>query len=333
MSTTHIDEDPQEISDPMILAMLKNRYQCPRFRILVIGRANAGKTTILEKMCGVARGTKPVIYDRDGIEITEESQSQPKPEVGWRSLLGRNEKEVQNSPHLKSSIYRGLHDIEHQITYPGSNFIFHDSRGFESGSANEIKKVRDFIKKRSASKRRGDRLHAIWYCIPMDNPRPLPKAELNFFNKGTGKAPLVAVFTKFEGQVMQEYSKLPDNVQTEEAKWEKARMNAEKNFQEIYLPLVWKSKYPPKTYVQLEAMNLEESNCLKLTEKTAEAIDVSSLQLLFVSAQMDSLALCVESALQEVIKAKGCPWSYVPYEMFSKFPHFWNSNAVGNRNM
>ena len=46
--------------------MLRKHYLCPHFRILVIGRANAGKTTILEKVCGVAKGTKPIIYDKDG---------------------------------------------------------------------------------------------------------------------------------------------------------------------------------------------------------------------------------------------------------------------------
>jgi hypothetical protein len=46
--------------------MLRERYLCQHFRILVIGRANAGKTTILEKVCGVAKGTRPIIYDRDG---------------------------------------------------------------------------------------------------------------------------------------------------------------------------------------------------------------------------------------------------------------------------
>jgi len=48
------------------VAILRKQYLCPHFRILVIGRANAGKTTILEKVCGVARGTKPIIYDKDG---------------------------------------------------------------------------------------------------------------------------------------------------------------------------------------------------------------------------------------------------------------------------
>ena len=49
--------------------ILQEYYLCPHFRILVIGRANAGKTTILEKVCGVAKGTKPIIFDKDGKSV------------------------------------------------------------------------------------------------------------------------------------------------------------------------------------------------------------------------------------------------------------------------
>jgi len=52
--------------DETDVKMLRERYLCPHFRLLVIGRANAGKTTILEKVCGVGKGTKPMIYDKDG---------------------------------------------------------------------------------------------------------------------------------------------------------------------------------------------------------------------------------------------------------------------------
>ena len=48
------------------IKILRERYRCPHFRILVIGRANAGKTTILEKVCGVAKGTKPIILGIEG---------------------------------------------------------------------------------------------------------------------------------------------------------------------------------------------------------------------------------------------------------------------------
>ena len=48
------------------IALRREQFRCPHFRILVIGRANAGKTTILEKVCGVAGGTKPIIvYDQE----------------------------------------------------------------------------------------------------------------------------------------------------------------------------------------------------------------------------------------------------------------------------
>jgi GTPase SAR1 family protein len=46
--------------------MLREHYLCPHFRILIIGRANAGKTTILKKVCGVAKEIKPIIYGKDG---------------------------------------------------------------------------------------------------------------------------------------------------------------------------------------------------------------------------------------------------------------------------
>ena len=58
---------------------------------------------------------------------------------------------------------RGMHDIEHQITYEGSNFVFHDSQGFESGAKEEIDVVWGFIQKLSAALKLEDQLHAIWY--------------------------------------------------------------------------------------------------------------------------------------------------------------------------
>jgi GTP-binding protein EngB required for normal cell division len=47
--------------------LLKLRQQCPRFRVLVIGRANAGKTTICQKMCNTT--DPPVVRGQDGKEV------------------------------------------------------------------------------------------------------------------------------------------------------------------------------------------------------------------------------------------------------------------------
>jgi len=141
MATTASTIESSSSKDETHVKILRERYECPHFRILVIGRANAGKTTILEKVCGVAKGTEPIIYGKDG-------------ELLQKSVI-----------HLMPSIERGLHDIEHQITYPGSNFIFHDSQGFESGSNEELKIAQEFIGKRSAEIELKNQLHAIWYFV------------------------------------------------------------------------------------------------------------------------------------------------------------------------
>ncbi|KAF8691605.1 hypothetical protein AX14_002766, partial [Amanita brunnescens Koide BX004] len=215
-----------------------------------------------------------------------------------------------------------MHDIEDQITYEGSNFIFHDSQGFESGAKDEIEVVWDFIKKRSAAIKLENQLHAIWYCIPMDSTRPILSAELEFFNKGTGKVPLVVVFTKFDGQIIQESGKL-DDMEDDAVKWEKARENAEATFQRVYLPKVLNTNYPPKAYVHLEDMDIPGKDCPELTEKTAYAIDDVILRELFVSSQMNNLGLCVKFGLEHVLGLKEPSWDYVFLVAISKFPHYW----------
>ncbi|KAF8329254.1 hypothetical protein F5887DRAFT_119034 [Amanita rubescens] len=282
-----------------VIGIRREQYKCSHFRILVIGRANAGKTTILEKVCGVAKGTEPIIiYDKMGRVL------------------------VPDETHVASSIGRGIHDIEHQITYGGSNFIFHDSQGFESGAKEELEVVWDFIEKRSAAAKLKNQLHAIWYCIPMDSSRPILPTELDFFSKGTGKVPLVVIFTKFDGQVIQESGKLND-IEDDAVKWDMAMENAEITFQTVYLPKVFNTTYPPKAHVRLEDMDIPENDCPELTKITADAIDDESLQELFVSTQMNNLGLCVKYGLKHILSRKNTSWEVVFGIVISKFPHYW----------
>ena len=88
-------------------------------------------------------------------------------------------------------------------------FIFHDSRGFESGSVEELDLMKKFLADRTHETRLERRLHAIWwvesvyisqkgesiieefrFCIPMtDYERPILAAEEKFFdecNTGNG---------------------------------------------------------------------------------------------------------------------------------------------------
>ncbi|KAF8347742.1 hypothetical protein F5887DRAFT_1258347, partial [Amanita rubescens] len=275
---------------------------CPHFRILIIGRANAGKTTILEKVCGIAQGTKPIIYNQNGDKLN----------IMWHKLRQ----------------LLGIHNIEHQITYPGSDFIFHDSPGFKPGSVKEMESIWKFIEKRSAATDLKDQLHAIWYCIPVDSSQPLAPVELQFFSKGTGKVPLVAIFTKFDGLVIQEHANLSD-IKDWKDKLMKARQNAENTLQQVYVSRVMNTKYPPKAYVTLEDMHKPETNCHELPKKTAlDAINDASLHDQLILTQMNNLDLCVKSALQHVLNLEGLCLIAVFDIVLTKFPHYWIQRNV-----
>ena len=64
------------------------RAECPQFRILIIGKANAGKTTILRKVCNVKPDAKPIVYDAEGKEVRQEIPT--KVRLGNLSVLGKN---------------------------------------------------------------------------------------------------------------------------------------------------------------------------------------------------------------------------------------------------
>jgi ABC-type cobalamin/Fe3+-siderophores transport system ATPase subunit len=57
------------------------RAECPQFRILIIGKANAGKTTILRKVCNAKPDAKPIIYDAEGKEISLVVRPEVQPEL------------------------------------------------------------------------------------------------------------------------------------------------------------------------------------------------------------------------------------------------------------
>ena len=122
----------------------------------------------------------------------------------------------------------------------------------------------------------------------------------------------MAVFTKFDGQIIQEAEKLND--MDDAVKWDKAKENAEITFQRVYLPKVFGTNYPPKAYICLGGgdlqyyarnthntstdMDMSENDCPELAEKTADAIDNASLRGLFVSSQMNNLNLCSKDGIE-----------------------------------
>ncbi|KAF7343565.1 GTP-binding protein [Mycena sanguinolenta] len=247
------------------------RSKISHFRILIIGRANAGKTTILKKMCNSVED--PEIYDPSGDKID--------PEI------------------VKESAERGLHDIDNQLIFKSNpQLVFHDSRGFEGGSADEIQKVTDFIEYRAKTNELSKQLHAIWYCLPTDGNRPLLEAEDQFFKiSGTGKGKVhffLALAAAFDGLVTKAFQQLRaegKNIRTANAgKVELAQRMLTTNYRDQ----LNEAEFKPSAYVQLDGdMRLEHSNCIELINETAKTLTDDALLLLFVSVQRNNIDLCI----------------------------------------
>jgi len=126
-----------------------------RFRILILGRANAGKTTILERLTGSSIDEAYVI--RNGVKLAGQT--------------------------IKGQSDRGLHDIHDEIHFPSRpGFVFHDSRGFEAGSSAQLHTLQQFVERRSFTViHLKEQLHAIWMCLPLDESRELFETEKAFF--------------------------------------------------------------------------------------------------------------------------------------------------------
>ncbi|KAJ6484718.1 hypothetical protein C8R45DRAFT_999130, partial [Mycena sanguinolenta] len=246
------------------------RSKISHFRILIIGRANAGKTTILKKVCNFVED--PEIYDTDGNKID--------PEI------------------VKESAQRGEHEIDNQLIFKSNpQFIFHDSRGFEGGSEDEIQKVTEFIESRAEAYDLATQLHTIWYCLPTDGNRPLLEAEDRFFEiSGTGKVPLIVIFTKFDGLVTKAFQLLRGegkNIRMANAgKVELAQRMLTTNYRD----LLNEATFKPSAYVQLDDMRLEHSSCTELINQTANTLTNDALLLLFVSVQRNNIDFCISWA-------------------------------------
>ncbi|KDQ14848.1 hypothetical protein BOTBODRAFT_109525 [Botryobasidium botryosum FD-172 SS1] len=254
------------------LNVAPNAARPDRFRILIIGRANAGKTTILRAVCG-AKG-EPDVYDQQG-----------------------------NKSHTTTCsclLQRGEHNIEYSLMFSSSpGFVFHDSRGFESGAIEELELVRQFIHKKANLGSMKNQLHAIWYCFSADNNRFMTAAEQEFFNTiDTGTVPVIAIFTKFDALDAAAFSVLSNQgVPFAEAQ-RKAPEHARAKFDQELLPLLEKLAHPPKAVVCLRrSPDVIQKAVSELIESTGTALDDSALKVLLVQAQHFNVELCIRAAI------------------------------------
>ena len=151
------------------------RSKCKHFRILIIGRSNAGKTTILKKVCNSI--DDPMVFSPSG-EKVHRILSCVQVKFGQSNYLQIDASVVNPSDEVRVNdfkwdishsahglhIQRGEHNIDNQLIFKSNpEFIFHDSRGFEAGTVDELELVKIFIRDRANSFDLASQLHAIWY--------------------------------------------------------------------------------------------------------------------------------------------------------------------------
>jgi len=191
-----------------------------------------------------------------------------------------------------------LHNIEHEHIFTNHDgYVFHDSRGIESGSEIELEIVRDFVKRKSWEKRLEDRLHVIWYCIPMDNDRP--SLETKYFKDicQNKDVPVIAVFTKFDQFKIDTEMKLEDEDRSPHEMDIKAEVECK--FRKHYLAPLTEGKEPPP-YIRLEKIHKpgQGRGCTELIERTADALGDGVLSLVLMAVQRDNLELNINRAVK-----------------------------------
>ncbi|KAG6327947.1 hypothetical protein ID866_11142 [Astraeus odoratus] len=252
-----------------------------RFRILVIGRANAGKTTILQRVCNTTE--LPEIFDG----------------MGNRSWT--------LSAHY--CCQRGCHNIRNEFVFRSNKaFIFHDSCGFETGSEDELNKMKEFVVECSSTPMLHKRIHAIWYCIPASEyERPVTAAEERFFNEcDTGSVPVIVLLTKTDCLNLLAIQEVRDKDEECDMIEAKSRaVDVEKklliDMQEAVVEQLHECKFPPKSYLPLARMNKPECSdqCTKLIMCTTDALDTIALQKLLISTQQTNLSISIQYALKQ----------------------------------
>ncbi|KAI5982153.1 GTP-binding protein [Pisolithus marmoratus] len=252
------------------------------FRILVMGRANASKTTILQRVYNSM--DKPEIFDGKGNKV----------------LLMASE------VHIEAEYFQhGYHNIQHELVFQSNpGFVFHDSCGFEAGSTQQFDQMEHFVADHAVTTRVNEHIHAIWFCIPMtDSHRTVTAAEQKFFNEcDTGHVPVIVLVTKVDALYLTAIRELLDvGLTIAEAKaraTEKQGELLEKWLGHVKHELKM-CKFPPKGYTSLQKMHQEDADCTPLMECTANVLNEEGLQRLLISTQQSSIGICVKYAVNK----------------------------------
>ncbi|KAJ7938703.1 hypothetical protein B0H13DRAFT_1587466 [Mycena leptocephala] len=227
-----------------------------KFRVLIVGRANAGKTSILQRVCDTTES--PKTYRVTGEERTE--------------------------PHQLCFSQRGHHEISDELEFSNhKGYVFHDSRGLESGTANELQIIQNFVGDRSHRKRLKERLHAIW--SELGDLIHIIGSRLIILDSHVRQVPVIAVFTKFET-----FMHITRNDMMLKGQKDNLKDECERRFKERYSGKLGAGA----KFIRLEGMHKSDARCDQLIKTTMETLDTATVALMLLAVQTENLELNVQ---------------------------------------
>ncbi|KAI6102470.1 GTP-binding protein, partial [Pisolithus croceorrhizus] len=245
------------------------------FRILVMGRANVGKTTILQRVCNTT--DQPEIFDGKGEKVS--------------------------CVIYVEGVQRGYHNIEDELVFRSSpGFVFHDSCGFEAGSEEEFNRMKEFVIDRAKVTKLDKRIHAIWYCIPLNEiHRMVMTAETKFFDScDTGNVPVILLATKADTLELEAFMHMDDEgLSVDDAGVTRLQGKILTNNIAKLKDWLGNTRFPPHDYLSLTGMQQEHAECTPLLTCTANALKEEGLQQLLLSTQVANLELCMKFAIMK----------------------------------
>ncbi|KAI6030229.1 hypothetical protein EDC04DRAFT_3115436 [Pisolithus marmoratus] len=250
-----------------------------------MGRANAGKTTILQRVCNTM--DRPEIFNAQGQKVC--------------TLHG-------TCSRLTTCWTRGEHNIEDELVFTSNpGFVFHDSCGFEAGSEEQFESMKKFVMDRAKTTNLDERIHAIWFCIPLnESHRLVMTAEIKFFsNCDTGHVPVIVLLTKADTLKLEAVQEgMGRGLGVEDAMQSATEVEGRLLDSAFSRVKGWlnKQSFPPRDYVTLTGMHEEGADCRSLLGCTANALNEEGLQQLLISTQQSNLELCMEFAIMKPLK-------------------------------
>ncbi|KAI5996731.1 hypothetical protein EDD15DRAFT_2249857, partial [Pisolithus albus] len=204
--------------------------------------ANAGKTTILQRVCNTTE--QPEIFNGKGERVD--------PTV----VEGRQQ--------------RDYHNIEDELVFRSNpGFVFHEG-GFGVGNGELFNMMKEFVMDRVNASELDKRIHAIWFCIPLNEKhRMAMTAENRFFNEcDTGHVPVIVVLTKADTLACDAIQELMGKGMSLDDAMKQAAEVEKRMADDCCVrvkDLLKECKFPPKNYPSLTGMQADYQPLLTRT--------------------------------------------------------------------